>query len=170
MEDYKIILYILAAVAYFLFNTWRKAFKGDPNAAPPADQGNKPKPIIAEQPSRPVPQRPAMPPTSFEDILRELQPKVERAREETKTSREMPLAEAKLEPTISKYDKPQRVLSLENPLEAREAAKRAQQRRVPAFEAYQKPVVQHNRYAAILQNPTTLRDAVIVSEILKRKF
>ncbi|MFD2244979.1 hypothetical protein [Pontibacter ruber] len=170
MEDFKIILYILAAVAYFLFNAWRKAFKGNNEAAPPAEQRPRQR-SVAQQPVRPVPQRPAVPPTSFEDILRELQPKLERAREEARTITESPVREAKPEPILSKYEIPQRTLSLENPVEAKEATKRAQLRRIPEFEAYvQKPVVAENKYAALLRNPATVRDAVILSEILKPKF
>ena len=171
MDDYKIILYILAAVAYFLFNAWRKAFKGDDTVAPPpVQQGQEPKQVATQQ-TRPVPQRPAMPPTSFEDILRELQPKLERAKEVARPVLEKPVAEAKPEPAFSKYEQSQPALSLENPAEAKEAARRTQRKNIPAFEAYvQKPVAIENRYAALLRNPVTVRDAVIVSEILKPKF
>ena len=167
MDDIQFILYILAAVAYFLFMQWRKAFQ-TPNEREDEEQ---------RQPNRPKqPQRPA---TSFEDILRDLQPKAEKARAEFETAKEKvketlpPVVIAEeVAPKYKSYEnKAPKILSWEKKLEAKEAQKRAQERRQPVFTAYaQEQHVPESRYARMLRNPTTVKDAFILSEIFRRKY
>ncbi|MEJ8802257.1 hypothetical protein [Pontibacter sp. H249] len=171
MEDFKIILYILAAVAYFLFTQWRKAF-----SAPEQEEEERPKPKRVQQQQ---PQQPPRPVTSFEDILRELQPKMEQDRAEPIPAREFarevtpaPLATATESTTKYKsYEQAApKILSWEKKAEAIEAQKRSMERRQPVFKAYNQEKAPESRYAKLLRNPTTVKDAVILTEILKRKF
>ncbi|ARS34893.1 hypothetical protein [Pontibacter actiniarum] len=173
MDDFKIILYILAAAAYFLFMQWRKAFKGD--------EGD-----VDVEPRRPHPRRqqPERPVTSFEDILRELQPKAERGKELVQEAKERgrekaqqvvpplaPVAEAPAKKYKSYEDVAPRVLSWEKPAEAREAAKQSRLQPKSEFEAYEKErVLEQNKYARLLRNPASARDAVILAEIINRKY
>ncbi|MBC5991639.1 hypothetical protein [Pontibacter cellulosilyticus] len=172
MDDFKIILYILAAVAYFLFMQWRKAFNT------PGDEQDEVEPRPQQQ-RRVQPQQPQRPVTSFEDILRELQPKAEKGRAELETVKEKAkevmapvVRDEDVVPKYKSYEQPApKVLSWEKAAEALEAKKRSKQRRQPLFEAYaQDKEVTKSRYAAMLQNPATVRDAVILSEIFNRKY
>lgn len=168
MDDIQIILYILAAVAYFLFMQWRKAFQA------PADQDKE-----HPQPKRPQPQQPQRPATTFEDILRELQPKVEQRKAEFENAKEVvreevtPLETIRQQmPTYKSYEQlPPKVLSWEKAADAKEALMRSKERRQPVFKAYtqerEEPI---NRYAKMLRNPATVKDAFILSEIFKRKY
>ncbi|GHA58523.1 hypothetical protein [Pontibacter akesuensis] len=171
MEDYKIILYILAAVAYFVITQWRKAFKS-PNKR--EDQvENLPRPKQQARPAQPV--------TSFEDILRELQPKAEQAKETVKpmVKQAQEFVQEKvlppLAPAANKYntyeDKPARALSWEKPAEAMEAAKQSRLRQKIAFAPSDVGrVVKPNRYAEMLSKPGSARDAFVLSEIFNRKY
>lgn len=171
MEDYKFIIYILLAVAYFLFTNWRKFMKGveeepkkfrDPNAGP--------------EPSRPLPKQPGAPPTSFEDILRELQPKVERAREEVKATVET--VKPEVEKYVGKYrnydtEYASKVYTDERLAEAKEISRRTQEaRRTQAFVPYAQNTQQEKKSIALelLRNPATAREAFILSEIFQRKY
>ncbi|GAB3814014.1 hypothetical protein [Pontibacter rugosus] len=178
MEDYKIILYILAAVAYFVVSQWRKAFKTPDDKSPEV----KPKRTVASQPQ----QRPAQPVTSFEDILKELQPKAEKAKSQGKTlvqdAREFvgekvlpPLATESAQPVFNKYnsyeEKPERARSWEKRAEAIEAAKNSKFREQKSFVPNEKAVeLKPSRFAALLRNPSSVRDAVILTEIFNRKY
>ena len=170
MDDIQFILYILAAVAYFLFMQWRKAFQ-TPSEQEEEEQPQRRRPQQPQQPQRPV--------TSFEDILRELQPKAEKARAEFETAKEkvketvLPVIIAEeAAPKYKNYDQmPPKALSWEKKLEAKEAQKRAQERRQPVFKAYaQEQHVPESRYARMLRNPATVKDAFILSEIFRRKY
>lgn len=173
MEDYKFIFYILAAVAYLLYTTWRKAFKEADEATPP---DNVPQRNPQEQ-NRPGqrPQQPVQPRTSFEDILRELQPKMERAKEQGREVYEQTTETFKPQPApeIVTYDKMQpRVLSWEKPAEAREAAKRSWdlENKLNEAKAARKTTVKQHKYAEMLRSPGGVRDAVVLAEIFKRKY
>lgn len=174
MEDFKLILYILAAVAYFVFMQWRKAFntpKDEADATPRKQEGRAP--------------YPAKPATSFEDILRELQPKLEQAEARGKAvankTKELvrlpgaPLAPvAAATPIVKNYEDPApgiKVLSWENPAEARLAARLLDERRTRnQFTSYEKQQATGNKYASLLRNPASARDAVILTEIFNRKY
>jgi len=174
MEDFKLILYVLAAVAYFVFMQWRKAFNApkEDEDAPPRGQGR-----AAQAPARPA--------TSFEDILRELQPKMERAETKGKAVAERtkelagpagtpftPVAAAA--PVVKNYEVPVpgvKVLSWEKPSEARLAAKLLEEQRIRnRFNSYERRQTTENRYATLLKNPTSAREAFVLTEIFKRKY
>jgi len=164
MEDFKVIFYILLAVGYFLFNFFRKYFKED-NSQPKKFRSEHEPPV-----QRPV-QRPPVPVTSFEDILRELQPKVEQARTQAReVTYEQPAqpvytSEAA---TVSAYEhKAPEAISLEQRM-----PKRPPIERKASFEPYTiKPTTTLRKFdPSILRNPTTARDAFILSEIFNRKY
>lgn len=190
MEDFKLILYILAIIAYFIYNAWRKAFNTpDQETPPPVKRENPqrerssplplPNPIPTSQPQARQ-QRPAVPATSFEDILREMQSKMERAKEQHRPTVEKPKPEPKPQPMIvptyqpvAKEWEPKRALSLENPdyikqynrsreerlatAEAQQEAKKLERRAIP------------NVYGELLRNPQSVRQAFILSEVFNRK-
>ncbi|WP_187260597.1 hypothetical protein [Pontibacter beigongshangensis] len=183
MEDLKPILYVLAAVAYFVYSFWRKAFKDNPEVKPPDDLPEQNRKPVA---NRPQPQQPLGPPTSFEDILRELQPKLDKAKQQGRTVVESERQRAKPVPVpvpARSYEarKPT-TRSLEDPAELVEARRKVEEAKRRAEQpVYQKaafvipeaPVPQqarrNHRIAAMLRNPQTVRDAVILSEVLQRK-
>ncbi|MCX2739240.1 hypothetical protein [Pontibacter anaerobius] len=175
MDDFKIIIYILAAVAYFLLTQWRKAFKGGDEEEVEVDRERR---TPRQHPARPV--------TSFEDMLRELQPKVEQAKQQgqevVQQAKERVRDLSPSAPTLApetefprKYknyeDNAPRILSWEKRAEAIEAAKQSKLSRKEPFLAYeQQHAPKVNRYAEMLHNPVTARDAVILSEIFNRKY
>lgn len=174
MEDFKLILYVLAAVAYFIFMQWRKAFN-----APDEDADVEPR---KQERRAPFPTKPA---TSFEDILRELQPKLDRAEakgkaiiEKTKEqdrSLETPTPSyMEKRPVVKNYEdlvQTPKALSWENPAEARLAKRLSEERRISSnFANYEKPTAIQNKYASLLRNPVSVRDAVVLKEILTRKY
>lgn len=165
MDDLMIILFILATAAYFVLTQWRKAFKspGKDEAELPAPQRRR---VDQEFPEKPF--------TSFEDILRELQPKAEKVKAVIEAAKDNipPLAPvAAPEKKYRSYEEmPVKALSWEKRAEAIEAAKRSQERRRPVFEAYEKGEKLRNPYARLLKNPATVRDAVILTEILNRRY
>lgn len=170
MDDYKIIIYILAAAAYFLITQWRKAFKSDADTdeRPPREQQT-----YREQPPRPV--------TSFEDILREMQPQAQKATQEAKervqeavTQTLSPVTSQAATATQRKYKSYEgpapKALSWEKPAEALEAAKRSKLHREKSYDGYEKKQQASSKYAKLLKNPSTAREAVILSEIFNRKY
>ncbi len=163
MEDYKLLLYILAAVAYFLFSAWRKAFKATDEEAEAKPQPMKEKKL----PPKPV--TPAAPSTSFEDILRELQPKLERAKEQAQTIREQ-IKPEQANPVISYEAVKPKAVSLEEAANSRESTRRMEELRKQNFKPYaiQQPEV--SPYAKLLRNPNSVREAFILSEIFQRKY
>jgi hypothetical protein len=173
MEDYKFIIYILLAVAYLLFSNWRKFIKGIDDPAQPKKFRD---PAAAPEQPRPKPQQPATPVTSFDDILRELQPKAERAREEVLATVETVKVEQ--EKVVGKYrnydtEYAAKAYTDERLAEARAISKRTQEaRRSEAFVPYAKDKPEKSKRLALemLRNPTTAREAFILSEIFQRKY
>ncbi|PKV75371.1 hypothetical protein [Pontibacter ramchanderi] len=181
MEDFKLILYILAIVAYFIYTAWRKAFKTpEDDGRPPAPHNQPPRerpdprPMPASQPQTRQ-QRPAVPATSFEDILKEMQRKMERANETERPSVESP--KPVLQPVtqpVAKDREPRRTaLSLENPEQAKLYNQQRRERQAAAdalFDAkkYERKTVP-NVYGELLHNPQSVRQAFILSEIFNRK-
>ncbi|WP_161887667.1 hypothetical protein [Pontibacter russatus] len=173
MEDFKLILYVLAAVAYFIFMQWRKAFNApkEEDDDAPRGQGRG-----AQAPARPA--------TSFEDILRELQPKLERAEAKGKAvverTKELagpvgtpfpPVAAAT--PAVKNYEAAPSVkaLSWEKPSEARLAAKLLEEQRIRNhFNTYERRQTTQNKYATLLRNPASAREAFVLTEIFNRKY
>ena len=171
MEDFKLILYVLAAVAYFIFMQWRKAF----NAPKEEDEAPRGQGRGAQAPARPA--------TSFEDILRELQPKLERAEAKGKAVVERPRELAGpvgapfppvAAPVVKNYEAPTpdaKVLSWEQPSEARIAAKLLEERRTKNhFTSYERKQTAVNKYATLLRNPASAREAFVLTEIFNRKY
>lgn len=173
MEDLQIIIYILAAVAYFIITQWRKAFSG-------GDED------VDVEPRRPRQQQPPKPVTSFEDILRELQPKLDQAnrkgqevvqqtKERTREIVQPAPAMAPAEAPARKYKNYDEVapkaLSWEKRAEAIEAAKQSKLREQKSVrEAEPARATRTNRYKEMLRNPASARDAVILSEIFNRRY
>lgn len=139
------------------------------------------------EPRAPYPrQQPPKPVTSFEDILRELQPKVEQAKQEGQqvvrqasersevSTQNLPqtATAAKPAPKYRNYENSTpKVLSWEKRAEAIEAAKNSKflnqdLSSIPS----QKTERVTNKYAKMLRNPASARDAVILSEIFNRKY
>jgi len=181
MEDIQLILYILAAVAYFLFMQWRKAFKGPDDVTDAKEQNDKS--VARRQVSQSRPQHPPRPVTSFEDILRELKPKAEQARQEERTAYEAVQEELRQQPELqpapvveesrryrSYEGAAPRVFSWEKPAEALEMTKQAKFRQQQAFAPYTSAPALVSSYARLLRNPASVREAVILSEILNRKY
>ncbi|MER2998331.1 hypothetical protein [Pontibacter populi] len=166
MEDFKVIFYILLAVGYFLFTFFRKYFKEDNNQPKKFRDENEP-PVQRPQ----TQSRPAVPVTSFEDILRELQPKMEQAKAQTReVIYEKPVKQFNTveTPKVSVYEhQAPAAVSLE-----RTIPKRKPIERTASFEHYEvKPKVALRAFdPSILRNPTTARDAFILSEIFNRKY
>ncbi|WP_299699880.1 hypothetical protein [uncultured Pontibacter sp.] len=181
MEDFKLILYILAIVAYFIYTAWRKAFKtpdddGRPDAPQEQPQRERPapRPISTQQPQPRQQQRPSAPATSFEDILREMQTKMERVNEQNRPPVEKP--KPVLQPVMQPAAKervPMRALSLEDPEQARLYNKKRKDRIEAADALYeikkQERKVVPNVYGELLHNPQSIRQAFILSEIFNRK-
>ncbi|MHC2991463.1 hypothetical protein OB13_07660 [Pontibacter sp. HJ8] len=176
MEDFKLIFYILAIVAYFIFTAWRKAFKTPNDQAPPQQNPQRERPVPRAMPS-PTPEhrqhRPATPATSFEDILREMQSKMEKANQEGR----QPAEKVKPEYTpasrpVSYETAPPRVLSLEVPEDARLYDQKVKARREDSLDRLPKPRFEKpkaNVYAEMLHNPQSIRQAFILTEIFNRK-
>ncbi len=177
MEDFKVIFYVLLAVGYFVYSIWRKAFKSADDTMPPDQVPHKdPQRPAASQPR---PQQPLQPRTSMEDILRELQPKAERAREQAREVVEkvkepfqsLPVPEKMTHTNMEYVPLKPRVLSWEKPAEARQLARNSWEIRNRWNEGVKpraKPAP--NRYAELLRSPNGARDAVILAEIFKRKY
>lgn len=164
MEDFKIIFYILLAVGYFLFSFFRKYFKEDQSQPKKFRDENEP-PVARPQ------HRPAVPVTSFEDILRELQPKMEQAKTQPREfTYEKPVKEFRTveTPNVSVYEhQAPAAVSLEKTMPKRKPIERT-----ASFEHYElKPKVALRKFdPSILRNPTTARDAFILSEIFNRRY
>lgn len=179
MEDLKLILYILAIVAYFIYTAWRKAFKspdddGRPAAPNERPQHERPRPMPNPQPQPRQQQRPSTPATSFEDILREMQTKMERANEQNRppVEKPKPVIQPTMQP-VAKERVPMRALSLEDPEQARLYNKKRKERIAAADALYETKKLERkvvpNAYGELLQNPQTVRQAFILSEIFNRK-
>ncbi|RAU83273.1 hypothetical protein [Pontibacter arcticus] len=169
MEDFKIILYILAAVAYFVFNAFRKAFKTDAtkeNTLPD-------KPVVTAKPVTKEISKPAAPKTSFEDILRELQPKMEKANEQERKVTPRPVVYEQPTPVFTYEQTKTEARSLETipdeRIKPRKRKSTLQEIQTPA--AYmQQQQKRLNPYRALLQNPNSAKQAFILSEIFNRKY
>lgn len=176
MEDFKVILYILAIIAYFIYTAWRKAFKTPDEGAPPqeVEQRERPRPRPTPSPSpqpRQQQQRPVGPATSFEDILREMQSKMERVNEQERPPVVRPEPAYKAAPQPAEYET-MTALSMEDPKQVRMIERRAKARK----EAMAEPLIirkqsqeQPSIYAQMLRDPQSVRQAFILTEIFNRK-
>jgi hypothetical protein len=168
-------------VAYFIYTAWRKAFKtpnedGRPDAPPrerPQQERPAPRPIPPAQPQQRQ-QRPQAPATSFEDILREMQSKMERANEQNRKPVEQPKPVPQpVNQSVVKERESRRALSLENPEQARLYNQKRKERLAAADALYEASKEQRkqvpNIYGQLLHNPQSVRQAFILSEIFNRK-
>ena len=171
MDDYKILIYILLAAASFLFTNWKKFFKGvDDPAQPKRFRDPNEGPIKRPQTN----QNPGAPATSFDDILQELQPKVEQAKEQGREVYEKVREPLRKEPVIivKSLEKPIAApVSLEDPRQAKEFARKRQERTTLAAIPKQQAQVTRRTptHADLLRSPGGIREAFILSEILNRK-
>lgn len=196
MEDIKPIIYVLLAVAYFLFQTWRKAFKTNDEATPPDEVPRRGRALPEEEDRLPPPpqqkptpqrQRPAVPATSFEDILRELQPKAEKAKEQGRATVErakevippapQPVYESAPQPVAERKlskDFTPRVLSWEEAAEQRATARKADRARTALLDTRDKKYALKSKTAnnigEILRDKNSVQQAFILSEVFKRKY
>ncbi|MDX5423264.1 MAG: hypothetical protein LPK14_13485 [Hymenobacteraceae bacterium] len=106
----------------------------------------------------------------MEQAKQEAETVYERAREKVQPVPPMapPVAENP-RPYRSYEDLAPKVFSWEKPDEARMAAKRAEQRQEKVFKAYTQESAPVSRYAKLLRNPQSAREAIILSEIFNRK-
>lgn len=164
MEDFKVIFYILLAVGYFVFSYLRKYFKEDPSELKKFRDENEP-PVHRPQ------VRPVAPVTSFEDILRELQPKMEQAKAQTREVNYEQNTQRVYNteiPKVSIYEHEAPVaISLEETM-----IRQPRVERQASFKPYAKRTVTKlpKFDPSILRNPATVRDAFILSEIFNRKY
>lgn len=164
MEDFKFLLYILAAVIFFVIQMWRKAFKT------PSQTRTTP---AATPKARPV-TTPALPSTSYQDILKEMQASGERAKEIiiAPSPERMPA-----EKTTTEAKTLERTESRAKSLETIIVTPKEIIRKPSAIELARQPkpkiiisTAQPVNYQRLLQNPQNVRAAFILSEILNRRI
>jgi hypothetical protein len=179
MDNFNLI-YIIALVIYFIYSALKKGKQG-------ADDAN-------DIPSGPTqPRRPA----SFEDLLREIRESQNEQSRDLEASGQGEIEERKVkrnepEPVIQSYDADSGTLHKEMPRKSRYEAFEGEVN--PGEKIYKKLDDQvsiyapiegikselksdrlstnktPNRYRTMLKNPQTVKDAVILSEILNRKY
>ncbi|WP_296705726.1 hypothetical protein [Algoriphagus sp.] len=156
------IIYIVAVIGYFIYQLSKKKKSGD-NEGPERE---------LNEPSRP---------TTFEDLMREI-------REAQNPNRPQPapkprvqqrqVEEIKPEPVKKKWYEETADDEISYYDGAYEKAKTAGEKAVPisqleftdiGLKAYEKKVENGNRYAELLKNPQSIKDAIVLSEILNRK-
>jgi len=129
-------------------------------------------------PERPIvqPMQSQAPSTSFDEILRELQPKAARA--QAKAEAVVESVKTEVETKVSKYKNYDEAYASEKYTDeriaaAKETARRAQEaRRKQAFTPYVPSQQEESKGVALdlLRNPATAREAFILSEIFQRKY
>lgn len=169
------IIYLIAVIIYFIYSALKK---------------NKPEQIEdSENPSTDSPQQR---PASFEDLLREIRQGQQEAQKDLDQSGQgdvleerRPKPSKRAEPAFepfskaslpkeysayqgaidedfkSKYKTLDEQIRLSSPIEGLKSG---------GIVASKNRKVQVNKYARMLQNPNSVRDAVVLSEVLKRKF
>lgn len=182
--DAQFWIYIVIGVIYFLSRLLKKP---EPATGEPVDTRppEKRKPSYSEEP---IPEKPRQ--MTFEELLREITEGKEAERpvpqapprpryesfdneldEEAKSLEEVSVDEAKSAPVFKAYEDTTRPVfqraSLEETLQLKDTV--VDFGKFKAFETEKKKNVLED-YANIIRNPKTLRQAVVMSEILKRKF
>lgn len=166
MEGFTILLLILGVVILIVLRMWSKAFNTPGNQA-----GKQSAPLPKHKPVT----APAIPSTSYKDILKEMQASGERAkRKESDTSLEKKYTPEKTyteERSLEKRNTP--AYSLETIPSTTKTATKKTSKIEQAREAKPKlpyppaPPISYNR---LLQNPQNVRTAFILSEIINRRF
>ena len=158
------LLYLVAIIGYFIYQITKK--KNPAGAEKQVDMPEQKK------------ERPA----TFEDLMREI-----REAQKPQRPRANPLP-PKPEPVIEEYKRPDSVFQRRSEKRdddeisyydgAYEKAKTAAEKAVPISQlefsetgrkAYEKKSAPTNRYGKLLKNPQSVKDAVVLSEILNRK-
>ncbi|MEN2281988.1 hypothetical protein AAGF08_07595 [Algoriphagus sp. SE2] len=156
------IIYIIAIIGYFIYQLSKKKKPGDIEG--PEGELNEP-------------QRP----TTFEDLMREIReaqnPNRPQPASKPKAER-IEIDEIKPEPVKKKWYEETADDEISYYDGAYEKAKAAGENAVPisqleftdmGLKAYSKKEVKVNRYADLLKTPQSIKDAVVLSEILNRK-
>ncbi|MBN3582134.1 hypothetical protein JYB64_07025 [Algoriphagus aestuarii] len=158
------ILYLVAVIGYFIYQMTKKK-----------------NPVETDQ-SGDLPEQKKERPATFEDLMREI-----REAQQPQKPRAQPIP-PKPEPVKEEYKRPDSVFQRRSEKRdddeisyydgAYEKAKTAAEKAVPISEleftdiglkAYGKREVKENRYAKLMKNPQSVKDAVVLSEILNRK-
>lgn len=179
MEDYKVIVYIILAILYFLFSGKKKKKAPPPvrteqeRKSPPVEYSRpepiKPKPME----SRPAP-APAVPepqPYSLEDILREFGQTLEEKTGgyEEVVERKPDILEEPVRKTVD-YDEDLKTeeASMETIADKVTLPLPVQKEHFASYpaDAQEKP----NKYAAMFADPEGVRSAFIAGEIFNRKY
>lgn len=183
-DDYKIIIYIVLAILYFLFSGKKKSASKntppinqnpEPRTTPPLAEPKpvyKPKPLL--QNPVPEPQKQPVPepqPFSLEDILKEFDQTLEEKSAEKTRQREEVKAKVQEQPVrkIVDYDEDikEEIQSLEIPslLKAKENVSEDEH-----FTPYSLEEGKKSKYAAMFKDPESIRAAFVASEIFNRKY
>lgn len=172
------IIYIIAIIAYFIYTATKK----------------KANPEEMDQPGSPESTQEQRKPVSFEDLLKEIrQGQGQREKETKDTSQGKPAEtlarrqegrtfEQPKPKTVQEVKKIKRYESYEGVIEERalpDRVKLADQERIHSHVEGIKSTIalesvggqeEENKYKTMLRNPETIKDAVILSEILNRKY
>ncbi len=180
--DVQFWIYIIIGVIYFLSKVLKK--NEQPGAAPTETRPERRRPGTPQEPSTGFPRQ-----LTFEDLLREItegkkiQPPAPQAqpqsryetterdvKEEARSLEEIPSEEYDAR-ALKSYEQIKRQgfehTSLEETLKLKDTA--IDYGKFKVFETRQKSNLLNN-YIKILRNPDTLKQAVVMSEILKKKF
>lgn len=173
--DVEFWIYIIIGIIFFLSKMLKRAEQpGQPDSPPERPQGRRPRPVESTSPesSRPL---------TFEELLREItegktiakpepQPlpsePLEGVMEEAQSLEEIRDEEEDAR-AFKAFEEARRQASLAESVEARD--KTSDSGRFKAFETRKESRLL-NTYIALARNPQTLKQAVVMSEILKRKF
>lgn len=162
MEDFKWLFYVLGAVAVLVLRMWRKAFQ-----TPTRPQTPRPN-LPRANPS------PAVPATSYQDILKEMQAAGERARNVALPAPGKAASAEKVDLPVTSLERiPKAAQSLEKiPAERPKAVKKTSAIELARTAKSMAPTAAPAavNYGRLLQNPQNMRTAFILSEILTRKF
>lgn len=170
------LIYIAIGIAYFIYQVMKESRKLKEQAQPKDQELPAPpvpvKPIISERVpektesvKRMERERAKKPPLSFDDILQEYEKK-----HHGRPARSEKLIKEKHK-ELTKEVAVQTLEKIESELET---AKEILKERVPLADEHLNPYKLakkgQNPYAALLKNPQSLRTAVVLSEILNKKY
>ncbi|WP_373398589.1 hypothetical protein V8V91_02370 [Algoriphagus halophilus] len=156
------IIYLVAVIVYFIYQISKNKKSGEPME----EQG--------------TPKESPKAPTTFEDLMREIREAQNPNRPKPAPkpiAQQVEVEEIKPEPIKKKwYEEADDEISYYDG--AYEKAKTAAEKAIPISQlefseigkqAYKKPEQKVNRYAQLMKDPQSVKDAVVLSEILNRK-